>query len=133
MTNSSLLTSTAAEVGQALEHGNSPVRSMCKRTGGDAFSTEASSLTVATFITSLTFIVFNTEIMGARLHTSMIHWYFRQPFKYICFLTLGCLLPLLLLTPQHSPPLKFHVCLGQPYQTWLGGLDPKLKGWGFSS
>ena len=100
MTSYSLSTGTAAEVGWALEHGNSPVLSMRMGTDGDAFSTEASSLTLAIFITSLTFIIFNTEIMGARLHTLMIHWYFRQHSKYIWFFMLGCVLPLLVLTPN---------------------------------
>lgn len=68
-----LSTGTAAEVGWALERSNSPVLSMRVGTDSDAFSTEASSLTLAIFITSLTF-VFNTEIVGTRLHTLMIHW-----------------------------------------------------------
>lgn len=75
MTNHSPSTSRAAEVHCALEHGES-VLSVYTGTDSNAFSTEASSLTLVIFISSLTFIVFSTEIMDARLHTLTIHWYF---------------------------------------------------------
>lgn len=83
MTNYSPSTGTAAKVSRAPEQGNSSPLSTSTGTGSDAFSTEASSLTLAIFIISLIFIVFSTEIMSARLHTWMIHWYLRQHFEYI--------------------------------------------------
>lgn len=83
MTNYSPSMGTAAKVSWAPEQGNFPPLSTSMGTGSDAFSIQASSLTLAIFIISLIFIVFSTEIMSARPHTLMIHWFFRQHFKYI--------------------------------------------------
>lgn len=93
-------------------------------TGSNAFLTQASSLTLAIFTISLIFF-FSTEIMSARQQTLMIHWYFRQNFKYIYLsinisiylLMLECLLSLLALASQYCPPLKFVPILAKKKKT----------------
>lgn len=115
VTNYSPSTGMAAKISQAPEQGNSPSLSTSIRTGSHAFSTEESSLTLAMFTIPLIFTIFSTEMMSGRLHTLMIHWYFRRHCKYIYLslnrsiylLMLECLLPLLALTPQYCPPFKF--------------------------
>lgn len=79
MTNYSPSTGTAAKVSWAPEQGNCP--SLSTTMGMGIFNKRILSHTGNLYYFIV--IVFSTKYMSAKLHILMVHWYFRQHFKYI--------------------------------------------------